>query len=83
MKLNEDLLRILSRTYEKSTLINTTYKRYDIAFKTDDHGNPVLLFMGKRKDDGTITGERYARTLKRDKDGVVFKDHWELKGKAT
>ncbi|HEX8376512.1 MAG TPA: hypothetical protein VF602_01755 [Pedobacter sp.] len=83
MKLNEDLLKILSKTYEKSTLINTVYKGNDISFKTDADGNPILLFFGKRQADGTIKGERYARTLKRDRDENIIKDHWELKGKAT
>jgi len=82
MKLNEDLLKILSKIYAKSTLIDSSYKRNDISFKTDADGNPVLFFIGKRREDGTIKGERYARTLKYDKDGQVIKDHWELKGKA-
>lgn len=82
MKLNEDLIKILSKTYEKSSLINSSFKQKDISIKTDNEGNPVLLFIGKRADDGTIKGERYVRTLKRDKDGNIFKDHWELKGKA-
>ena len=83
MKLNEDLLKILSKTYTKSTLINSSYKQKDISFKTDEDGNPILLFIGKRNEDGLIKGERYARTLKRNKDGIIYKDHWELKGKAT
>lgn len=82
MKLNDDLVKILSKHYSKSTLVNSVYKGKDIAFKTDEEGNPILLFIGK-KSDGIIKGERYARTLKRDKDGNIFKDHWELKGKAT
>ena len=83
MKFNEDLLKILSKAYEKSTLINTAYKGNDISFKTDAEGNAVLLFIGKRQPDGTIKGERYARTLKHDRENNVIKDHWELKGKAT
>jgi hypothetical protein len=83
MKLNEDLIKILSKKYEKSTLINTAYKQKDLAFKTDEEGNPVLLFIGQRAEDGSVKGERYARTLKRDREGKIFKDHWELKGKAT
>ena len=83
MKLSEDLLKILSKNYEKSSLINSSFKRKDISFKTDSEGNPVLLFIGKRTDDGTIKGERYVRTLKRDKDGNIFKDHWELKGRSV
>jgi hypothetical protein len=83
MKLNEDLLKILGKIYSKSTVINTSYKTKDVAFKTDEEGRPVLLFIGKRLENGNIKGERYARTLKHDKDGNIFKDHWELKGKAT
>jgi hypothetical protein len=82
MKLNEDLLKILSKTYASSSLINSSYKNNDISFKTDNDGNPILFFIGKRREDGTIKGERYARTLKHDKDGRIIKDHWELKGKA-
>jgi len=32
---------------------------------------------------GSIKGERYARTLKKDSQGNLIKDHWELKGKAS
>lgn len=34
------------------------------------------------KGDGKIKGERFVRTLKKDKQGVIVKDHWDLKGKA-
>jgi hypothetical protein len=83
MKLNEELLGILSKKYDPSGMINKSYKGKDIAFKTDEDGNPILLFIGKTSDNGTIKGERYARTLKYDRDGKVIKDHWELKGKAS
>jgi hypothetical protein len=36
----------------------------------------TIVFIGKRRR-RTIKGERYARTLKHDKDGRLFKDHWE------
>jgi len=36
-----------------------------------------------QKEDGSIKGERYVRTLKHDKEGKIIKDHWELKGKAS
>lgn len=83
MKLSEDLQKKLSKKYEPSTMVEMAYKGYDLSFKTDDEGNPILLFIGKMIGKGTIKGERYARTLKKDKEGKVFKDHWELKGKAT
>ncbi len=83
MDLKEPILKLLSKQYEPSTLVETTFKRYDIAFKTDEAGRPILLFMGKRDEHGNIKGERYARRLKIDPDGKVIKDHWEHKGKAT
>ena len=64
-------------------MIEMKYKGYDLSFKTDDEGNAILLFIGKKTEQGTIKGERYARTLKKDREGKIFKDHWELKGKAT
>lgn len=83
MKLSEDLQKKLQKTYEVSSLINMKYKGNDVSFKTDDKGNAVLLFIGKMNEDGNIKGERYARTLKYDREGKVIKDHWELKGKAS
>ena len=83
MKLGDPILKILNKTYEPSAMILTTFKRYDLAFKTDNEGNPILLFMGKMDEKGNIKGERFARTLKKDPEGKIIKDHWELKGKAT
>jgi hypothetical protein len=83
MKLSEDLQKKLSKKYEPLDLVEMKYKGYDLAFKTNEEGNPILLFIGKKTEQGTIKGERYARTLKKDREGKVFKDHWELKGKST
>jgi hypothetical protein len=63
-------------------MIEVKFKRYDLQFKTDANGFPVLLFMGEKTEKGSIKGERFARRLKTLKDGSI-KDHWEHKGKAT
>ena len=83
MKITENILKILNKTYEPSTMVNATFKGYDLAFKTNEEGQPILLFMGKMTEDGTVKGERFARTLKKDREGSIIKDHWERKGKAT
>ncbi len=44
MKLGKDIQKILSKTYEADVMIEKHIGRYDLAFKTDDAGNPVLLF---------------------------------------
>lgn len=83
MKLSETLVKKLSQQYAPSCMVDMAFKGYDLSFKTDEEGNPILLFIGKRTDAGNVRGERYARTLKYDREGNRIKDHWELKGKAT
>jgi hypothetical protein len=83
MKLSDDLVKKLSKKYEPATLIHDHFRGNDIAFKTDGDGNAIQLFVGKRTEGGTIKGERFARTLKRDSQGNLIKDHWENKGKAS
>jgi len=83
MKLNDDLIKKLAKTYEPSAFIHDTFRGNDIAFKTDAAGNPIQLFVGRLGEGGIIKGERYARTLKRDKAGTLIKDHWDAKGKAS
>ncbi len=82
MPLGRDLLKMLSKTYQPAHFIETRFRGYDLAFKTDDQGNPVLLFIGRRNGNGTIHGQRYARRLIKDKNGQVIKDHWDDKGKT-
>ena len=81
--MKEELEKKLAKTYPPSSLHRMRYKGKDLAFKTDGEGNPILLFIGKEDEEGNVKGERYARTLKYDREGKRIKDHWELKGKAT
>ena len=83
MKLGENILKILNKTYEPSSMVETHFKNIDLAFKTDEEGRPVLLFMGKKDEHGNVKGERFARRLKAGNDGIIIKDHWEHKGKAN
>ena len=83
MKPLEGLSKILDKTYEASVMINTSFKGNDLAFKTNEDGLPILLFIGKMNEKGSIKGERYARRLAKDDSGKIIKDHWELKGKAN
>ncbi len=83
VELKEPVLKILSKHYEPSAMVETRFKRYDLSFKTDEEGRPVLLFMGVKDEHGHIKGERYARRLKLSETGEILKDHWEHKGKAT
>ncbi|MCL4640075.1 MULTISPECIES: hypothetical protein [Olivibacter] len=83
MALKEPILKLLRKKYDPLSLVELTFQRYDLMFKTDEEGRPILLFMGKKDANGNIRGERYARRLKFDKEGRLIKDHWDQKGKAT
>lgn len=81
--LKEPVLKVLNKTYEASAIVELKFKRYDLAFKTDELGRPVLLFIGEKDANGRIKGERFARRLVADAEGKIIKDHWDHKGKAT
>ena len=83
MSLGDDLLKKVNKKFEPSSKVSLRYRNYDLLLITDKEGNAVQLFMGKENEHGSIKGDRYARTLKYDREGVLIKDHWERKGKAT
>jgi hypothetical protein len=80
MKIGDRLLKQLGRQYKPDTLVTQKIGRQDAAFKTDDQGNPVVLFIGKMTSEGKIHGERFTRVLLKDAEGKVIKDHWDRKG---
>lgn len=82
MPLHRELDKKLSKTFEPSTSIDDVFKGYDITFVTNEYGEPVTLFFGKRRPDGLIAGERYTRTIKRQPGSLEVKSsHWDLRGK--
>jgi hypothetical protein len=83
MVLGEEILKILNKVYEPSAMVETKFKRYDMSFKTDEAGRPILLFIGTKDETGKIKGERFARRLATDSEGNIIKDHWDNKGKAS
>jgi hypothetical protein len=80
MKLGKQIMKVLERTYEANAMIERQMGRYDLQFKTDEVGRPVLLFLGKFNEQGLIKGERFARRIVTAADGKVTKDHWDNKG---
>lgn len=83
MKPGPDLLKIINRLYEPSAMVSLQFKKYDLDLKTNEQGHAILMFIGQRNEQGLISGHRYARTLLMNKEGLIIKDHWELKGKAS
>ena len=82
MKIGENLLKKLKKQYEPSAMVAIKFRGYDLALKTDEEGNPIVLFIGKANEEGIIKGDRYARRLLKDQSGKIIKDHWDYKGKV-
>lgn len=83
MELKQPVLKVLNQVYEPDSLIEKPFKKYQMAFKTDPAGRPIMLFLGQKDLNGKIKGERFSRRLKTGSDGEIIKDHWEHKGKST
>ncbi len=83
MALSEALIKKLAKKFPPGEMSDLVYRGNDLTVKADGDGNAILLFIGKRQEDGHIRGERYARRLLFDESGKAIKDHWELKGKSS
>ncbi|ALI99792.1 hypothetical protein [Rufibacter tibetensis] len=84
MPLSPKLEAKLSKPFAPDSRIDDVFAGNDITFITDGQGHAITLFIGKRKPDGSINGERFVRRLKFEADGVTLKaSHWENKGKVT
>jgi hypothetical protein len=83
MALRETLVKKLAKKYAPDEMVDLRHGSNDMTVKTDGDGNAILLFIGRRMENGHIKGERYARRLVFDESGKTVKDHWELKGKST
>ncbi|GGK57616.1 hypothetical protein ACD591_15515 [Rufibacter glacialis] len=84
MPLSPKLEAKLSKPFAPDSRLDDTFSGKDITFITDRQGHAITLFIGKRRPDGSINGERYVRRLQVEADGVTIKSsHWENKGKVT
>ncbi len=83
MALGEQLNKLLEKIYPPNQRIDDEFKGKAITFITNELGEPITLFIGKRNANGTIDGERYVRRIVRSHDGTsIIKSHWDLKGKV-
>ncbi|MBB6610215.1 hypothetical protein H7F15_04115 [Pontibacter sp. Tf4] len=84
MALNKKIEQYLQKIFEPDTSMELRLLGKDLTFYTNEHGEPVTLFIGQRRPDGAITGERYVRTIVRQPGSLqIQKSHWDLKGKVT
>lgn len=84
MPLNPKLMKVLDKKYTPQERYDQKLLGKDVTFVTNEHGEPVTLFIGQRREDGSINGERYVRRIVRENGSLeIQKSHWENKGKVT
>lgn len=83
MKLGEALLKKINAVQERAALVRLRFRDQDVVVRTDEEGQAVQVFLGRADTEGRIRGDRFSRTIVKDREGKVIKDYWERKGKAT
>ena len=84
MAINEKLEKKLGKLYEPSSRIDEVFISNDITIISNERGEAIHLFIGKRNEDGSIRGEHYARRIQREPGSDrIIKSHWDNKGKVT
>ena len=83
MAIGSDLQKKLNKTFEASSTIEDSFRGNDLTILTNESGEATTVFIGKRRPDGSISGERYSRRIIRDQDGTIIKNHWDNKGKTS
>ncbi|GAB3200948.1 hypothetical protein ABID22_003141 [Pontibacter aydingkolensis] len=84
MSIGPKLEKLLSKTFAPQERYDSKFMGYDISYVTNELGEPVTLFIGKRREDGNIAGERYVRKIVRNPGSdEILKSHWDLKGKVS
>ena len=83
MALYKKIEYYLQKAFTPDARIDDRMLGKDLTFITNEFGEPVTLFIGTRRPDGAITGERYVRKIVREPGSQqIQKSHWDLKGKV-
>ncbi len=83
MPIQPDLETRLGKPFPPDSRVEDSFRGKDLTILTNDKGEAVTLFIGKRNIDGSIKGERYVRRIIRNDDDSILKSHWDCKGKVT
>jgi hypothetical protein len=80
---SKSLLSKLEKTYAPSSRIDDHFRGNDITMLTNEFGQVMRLYIGKRMPAGNISGEYYIRQVKAKEGDVITLSHWDNKGKVT
>jgi hypothetical protein len=81
--LSKALMDKLNKRYGIHSRIDDVFKGNDITFFTNEFGEPVTLYIGKRMEGGYIKGECYFRRIKKREGDMIKESHWDRQGKVS
>jgi hypothetical protein len=73
----------LNKLYPPSSRIDDQFRGIDITFITNERGEVMHLYIGRRMSGGDISGEHYVRQVKQRENNAISKSHWDNKGKVS
>lgn len=81
--LGKSLETIMNKKHQPSSRLDGTFRGKDMTFITNEYGEPIILYLGKRKANGDIAGEKYSRRIKSRENGNIKESHWDNQGRVT
>lgn len=73
----------MNKIYKPGLRYDEVFQGKDITFITNENGEPITLYVGKRKENGNIVGDCFYRRIKKRVEGKIKESHWDLQGKTT
>ena len=78
-----DLEKKLNKILTPNAHIEDHYKNLDLTILTNENGEAVTLYIGKRKENGKIAGEVFYRKIKKRENNIITESHWDNQGKVS
>lgn len=73
----------LNKKNQPSSRIDGVVGATDYTLLTNENGEPVQAYVGKRKENGEIKGDIYNRRIKKRENGIIKESHWDNQGKVS
>jgi hypothetical protein len=73
----------LNKRYGAHSRVDDVFRGNDITFFTNEFGEAVTLYIGKRMEGGNIKGECYFRRIKKREGDIIKESHWDKQGKVV
>lgn len=73
---------LMKKNYTPSTRVDMSFKGKELTILTNENGDPITLFIGKRRPNGDIAGDMYSRRIKKIENGQIKESHWDNQGKV-